>query len=64
MQENLGRAVIEPDGSIYDETQENDKFRDEETKLMGLNILRLKNEELSEMNITIEKIISYLNTIV
>jgi len=31
---------------------------------LGLHVLRLKNEELSEMNIVIEKIIFYLNTIV
>jgi len=33
-------------------------------KLLGLHVLRLKNEELSEMDIVIEKIIFYLNTIV
>jgi hypothetical protein len=35
-------------------------------KLLGLHVLRLKNEELSEMNIVIdiEKIIFYLNAMV
>jgi very-short-patch-repair endonuclease len=58
------KAVIELDGSIHDETEEYDKFRDEVMKLMGLHVLRLKNEELSDMNLTIKKIIFYLNTIV
>jgi very-short-patch-repair endonuclease len=58
------KAVIELDGSIHDEKEEYDQFRDEEMKLLGLHVLRLKNEELSEMNITIKKIIIYLNTIV
>jgi very-short-patch-repair endonuclease len=58
------KTVIELDGSIHDEKEEYDQFRDEEMKLLGLHVLRLKNEELSEMNIVIEKIIFYLNTIV
>jgi very-short-patch-repair endonuclease len=58
------KAVIELDGSVHDEKEEYDQFRDQEMKLLGLHVLRLKNEELSEMNITLEKIISYLNTIV
>jgi leucyl-tRNA synthetase len=57
-------VVIELDGAIHNETEEYDQFRDEEMKLMGLHVLRLKNEELTEMNITIGKIIFYLNTIV
>jgi len=58
------KTVIELDGSIHDEKEEYDQFRDEEMKLLGLHVLRLKNEELSDMNIVIEKIISFLNTIV
>ena len=56
--------VIELDGSIHDETEEYDLFKDEEMKLMGLHVLRLKNKELSQMNITLEKITLFLNTIV
>ena len=58
------KTVIELDGSIHDEKEEYDQFRDEEMKLLGLHVLRLKNEELSEMDIVIEKIIFYLNTMV
>ena len=58
------KTVIELDGSIHAEKEEYDQFRDEEMKLMGLHVLRLKNEELSEMNVVLERIISYLNAIV
>jgi len=58
------KAVIELDGAIHNETEEYDQFRDEEMKLLGLHVLRLKNEELSQMNITLEKIKFYLNVIV
>ena len=58
------KTVIELDGSIHDEKEEYDQFRDEEMKLLGLHVLRLKNKKLSEINIVIEKIILYLNTIV
>ena len=58
------KTVIELDGSIHDEKEEYDQFRDEEMKLLGLHVLRLENEELSEMDIVIEKTIFYLNTIV
>lgn len=58
------KTVIELDGSIHEEKEEYDQFRDEEMKLMGLHVLRLKNEELSEMNVVLERIISFLNAIV
>ena len=58
------KTVIELDGPIHEENEEYDQFRDEEMRLLGLHVLRLKNEELSEMKTVIEKIIFYLNTIV
>ena len=58
------KTVIELDGPIHEENKEYDQFRDEEMRMLGLHILRVKNEELSEMNTVIEKIIFYLNTIV
>lgn len=57
------KAVIELDGSIHNVTQEYDQFRDEEMKLIGLHVLRIKNEELSDINTTLEKIMVFLNTI-
>jgi len=57
------KAVIELDGSIHNEKEEYDQFRDEEMKLMGLHVLRLKNDEMSDMNKTLLKITSFLNSI-
>ena len=58
------KTVIELDGPIHEENEEYDQFRDEEMRLLGLHVLRVKNAELSEMSTVIEKIILYLNKIV
>ena len=55
------KAVIELDGLIHDEKQEYDQFRDDEMKLMGIHVLRLKNDELRDMNTTLEKIKNFLH---
>ncbi|MBE3141582.1 MAG: DUF559 domain-containing protein [Thermoplasmata archaeon] len=47
---------MELDGSIHNETKDHDQFRDEEMRYKGLHVLRLKNEELSDMYQTLEKI--------
>ena len=54
------KTVIELDGLIHYETVEYDQFRDEQMKFRGLNVLRIKNEELSDINATLEKIKSFL----
>jgi len=48
------KAVIEIDGPVHEETAEYDAYRDEEMKDLGLHILRIKNEELNN----IEKVLS------
>jgi len=57
------KAVIELDGSIHDDQKEYDQFRDHEMKEKGINVLRIKNEELLNMTVTLEKIKKFLNTI-
>ncbi|MDO9341004.1 MAG: endonuclease domain-containing protein [Bacteroidales bacterium] len=57
------KAVIELDGSIHNGTEEYDKFRDTEMRFKGLHVLRLKNEELNDMNNALKKIRNYLNSI-
>jgi very-short-patch-repair endonuclease len=42
---------------------EYDQFRDAEMKNLGLHILRIKNEELLDINDVLKKIESYLNSI-
>jgi very-short-patch-repair endonuclease len=43
------RTVLELDGPIHQETEEYDKFRNEEMKEMGIHVLRLKNDDLKNM---------------
>jgi len=60
---NEKKVVIELDGPIHDETEEYDQFRDEEMKLLGLKVLRIKNDSLSDMNKTLHEIRSFLDSI-
>lgn len=57
------KSVIELDGPIHESQEEYDQFRDDEMRLKGLHVLRLQNEELSDMPATLEKIKSFLNSI-
>ena len=60
---HVKKAVIELDGPIHNKTPEYDQFRDEEMKLLGLNVLRIKNEELNDMHNALFKIKSFLNSL-
>jgi very-short-patch-repair endonuclease len=60
---NAKKVVIELDGSIHDKTEEYDRFRDEEMKLLGLKVLRLRNDILSDMDIALFEIKSFLESI-
>lgn len=53
-------TVIELDGPIHETTIEYDQFRDEELKKLGINTLRLKNEELEDMEDALLKIKLFL----
>jgi very-short-patch-repair endonuclease len=44
-------------------TEEYDQFRDSEMQELGFHILRLKNEELLNMNEVKRKILTFLNEI-
>jgi very-short-patch-repair endonuclease len=54
------KTVIELDGPIHETTIEYDQFRDDELQRLGINILRLKNEELENMDDALLKIKQYL----
>ena len=54
------KLVIELDGKIHDYIQEYDKNRDYVMTERGLNVLRIKNEELENMNNVLLKIKNYL----
>jgi very-short-patch-repair endonuclease len=60
---DLKKVVVELDGPIHEELKEYDKFRDEEMENLGLHILRLKNEELTNMKDALKKIQTYLNSL-
>ena len=55
--------MIELDGPIHESREEYDQFRDDEMRLKGLHVLRLQNEELSNMPDALEKIKSFLDSI-
>jgi very-short-patch-repair endonuclease len=57
------KLVIELDGLIHNETEEYDVFRDEEMRFEGLHVLRIKNEELSDINGTLEKVRLFIGSI-
>jgi len=57
------KIVIELDGPIHEKNLEYDQFRDAEMVNLGLNILRIKNEELQNINDVLKKIETYLNSI-
>ena len=57
------KAVIELDGPIHDTSVEYDQFRDSELQELGFHILRIKNEELTNMKEVLGKIILFLNQI-
>ena len=56
------KTVIELDGPIHQNNLEYDQFRDEEMVYLGLHILRIKNEELLDMEHVLKKIETYLNS--
>ena len=60
---DIKKTVIELDGPIHDSNFEYDQFRDAEMVNLGLHILRIKNEELSDIKDVLKKIESYLNSI-
>jgi leucyl-tRNA synthetase len=57
------KTVVELDGPIHEGNLENDQFRDAEMVNLGLHILRIKNEELQNINDVLKKIEIYLNSI-
>ncbi|MCJ7449373.1 MAG: DUF559 domain-containing protein [Bacteroidales bacterium] len=56
------KVVIELDGPIHESNKEYDDFRDPELKNRGINVLRIKNEELINIKNVLDKIEFYLLT--
>lgn len=56
-------AVIELDGPIHEKTLEYDVFRDNEMRIRDIVVLRIKNEELDEIEAVLQKIILFLQSL-
>jgi len=50
------KLVIKLDGGVHDDRIEKDNHRDEILKSLGLTIIRLRNEELSDIDSVLQKI--------
>ena len=53
------KIAIELDGKIHDYQKDRDKWRDEIIQNRGLKLVRIKNEELSKLEILMNKIKYY-----
>ena len=58
------KLAIELDGPMHESNKEYDEFRDSELKNLGINVLRIKNEELTNIKKVLQKIESYLFSII
>jgi very-short-patch-repair endonuclease len=54
------KAVIELDGPVHDDSEEYDQYRDSELQQIGIRVLRIKNEELQNMDNVLNRIITFL----
>jgi len=57
------KVAIELDGPIHDLNLEYDEFRDSELQNRGIHILRIKNDELQNMNEVLNRILVFINTV-
>ena len=55
------KLVMEVDGLIHEFQKEEDQHREEILKSLGLNILRIKNEEVEDIAKVMDKIRTYIN---
>jgi leucyl-tRNA synthetase len=54
------KLALELDGSIHDTQKEYDALRDEILKTLGINVMRIQNEELEDMEALRLKIMNFL----
>jgi len=58
------KIVVELDGLVHDENQDYDTIRDSEMKDMGIKVLRIKNDELKNIDEVLLRILSFINSTV
>jgi len=56
------KAIIELDGPVHNLMKKYDEFRDSELENKGLKVLRIKNEELQDLEKVKIKIIKFLDS--
>jgi very-short-patch-repair endonuclease len=54
------KVIIEVDGKIHDFRKTRDNDRDEILRSLNLNVLRIRNEELKNINVVMDKIKSFI----
>lgn len=57
------KAIIELDGTIHNSMVEYDEYRDSELNYLGYKILRIRNEELNNLQDVLSKIQDYISQI-
>ena len=57
------KTLIELDGPVHDTSVEYDQFRDSQLQEIGLHILRIRNEEMQNINKVLQKIADFLSGI-
>ncbi len=56
------KLVVEIDGRIHNYTQQRDRFRTEIINLLGINVIRFKNEDIiNDLEYVLDKLKRYLN---
>ena len=56
------KFIIEVDGKYHDQQKERDQSREETIMEKGLRVLRIKNEEVKEIEKVKEKILEFINS--
>ena len=57
------KTIIELDGPIHEKSKEYDLFRDSEMKEKGIQVLRIKNDNLKNQDEVLQKIKDFLDLI-
>ena len=57
------KAIIEVDGPVHEENREYDEFRDAEMEELGFHVLRIRNDDLNNMEVVLDRIRLFLDSI-
>jgi very-short-patch-repair endonuclease len=57
------QIVLELDGKVHDSQKDRDQMKDYIIKSMGLKVLRIKNEELLDIGLVLERIKNFIESV-